>query len=245
MFTEEELVWIREVFSDYDPELFQVAPSYFYKKETEYERNKNRENVRKELDDLRDKLMKVTPEELLELRNENKREQQGIENFSGIYIIHNCVKDIYYVGKAERVFDRAYQHFLINEGNPGVHKDYSLGDGFSISLIPLENTSFSLLNELEDNSIRAYDAFSYGYNRVEGTILDKPIFRNNDYEKVSDLILDRIKGTEVFSTLTNDKKRMIFILKLFKEFELPRNPNFQQNFMTVIKKYQKVNKKKK
>ena len=39
--------------------------------------------------------MKYTPKKLLELRIKNARESRGINNFSGIYIIHNRVKDIY------------------------------------------------------------------------------------------------------------------------------------------------------
>ncbi|MRX52370.1 excinuclease ABC subunit C [Bacillus idriensis] len=241
--TEDELSWIRGVLSDYEPG--QVSPSYIHKKKTEYERNRNKDIVRKVLDDLRGKMMKVTPQELLKLRDKNEREQQGIVNFSGIYIIHNCVEDIYYVGQAERVFDRAYVHFVIDKGNPVVYKDYSLGDKIIISLIPLENTSYDSLNELEDNAIRAYDSFQNGYNRMPGNILDKPIFRNDDYRKVSDFILDRIIGTELFSTLTTNNKRLSFIGQLSREFELPNNPDFHRNFHTAIKNYQKVNKKKK
>lgn len=241
--SEDELSWIRGILSDYDP--FEISPSYFYKKEAEIERNKNKGIVRNELDDLRNQMMKFTPQELIQLRNKNERERQLVENFSGIYIIHNCVEDIYYVGQAIRVFDRSYEHFVKgNTGNPTIYEDFISGDEFRISLIPLQITSFSSLNELEDNAIRAYDSFHNGYNRVEGNVMDKPIFGNNEYKKVSDFILDRIKGTEFFSTLNNNEKRSSFIGELFREFKLPYNPHFQMNFRTAIKEYQKIHKKK-
>ncbi|WP_234703431.1 GIY-YIG nuclease family protein [Metabacillus indicus] len=241
--SEDELSWIRGILSDYDP--FEISPSYFYKKETEIERNKNKVIVRKVLDDLRNQMMKFTPQELIALRNKNEREHQGIENFTGIYIIHNCVEDIYYVGKSVSVFDRPYEHFVKGEkGNPEIYEDYISGVEFEISLIPLENTSFSSLNELEDNAIRAYDSYHNGYNRVEGNVMDKPIFKNKNYQKVSDLILDRVNETEMFSTLYNNEKRLSFIKELFREFDLPYNPHFQLNFRTAIKEYQKIHKKK-
>jgi hypothetical protein len=199
--------------------------------------------VRKELDELRKKLMKFTPKELLELRNKNERESRGIYNLSGIYIIHNCENDIYYVGQAERVFDRTYMHFVIDKGNPEMYDDYRLGDEFSISLIPLEKTSFSSLNELEDNAIRAYDSFPNGYNRMPGNVMDKHIFKSDDYQKVAEFLVDKIKGTELFLSLSNRTKRIVYTSNLFSEHGLSFNANFINGFADVIKEYQKANKK--
>ena len=180
--TEDERNWVRQVLSSDDYDTFEISPSYFYKKKTESERNRNKGIVRKELDELRKKMMNVTPQELLDFRNETARESQ--DNFSGIYIIQNCVKDIYYVGQAERVFDRAYMHFVINKGNTEIYKDYSLGDKFNICLIPLGNTSFSSLNDLEDNAIRAYDSLiTNGNNRNTPKEQDKPKLKNTYYKK--------------------------------------------------------------
>lgn len=50
-------------------------------------------------------MIKFTPQELLEFRNKNVRE--SLNDFSGIYIILNCVNDTYYVGQAEIVLNRA------------------------------------------------------------------------------------------------------------------------------------------
>jgi hypothetical protein len=245
--TEDELNWLKQISKDYDYDydaLIKLPPHYVRLKKTNFERNRNKGNVRKELEDLRKKMIKVTPQELRELRNKNVRESRNINNFSGIYIIHNCVKDIYYVGQAVKVFDRAYTHFVLNAGNHELYEDYSLGDQFSISLIPLENTSFSTLNELEDNAIRAYDSYQNGYNRVPGNIrVDIYIFKSDDYQKAADLIIDKIKVTELFLSLSNDHKRMKYTASLFSELRLPFNANFLRGFVKMIKEYQKANKK--
>lgn len=191
MLKNEKLVWIRGVLSDYDP--FEISPSYFHKKKTEFERNKNKEFVRKELDLLSDNMMKVTPEELLVLKNAKEREKQDIDSPPGIYIIHNCEFDKYYIGQSESIFDRAYRHFVKGSGSVEVYEDYCSGHTFSISVLPLESTSFLTLNELEDNAIRAYNALvPHGYNKNPGNVMDTFYFKNNDYQKVANLILDKI-----------------------------------------------------
>ncbi|WPU78000.1 excinuclease ABC subunit C (plasmid) [Bacillus sp. RA(2023)] len=254
MLTGDELNWIKQVLNDYEPG---ISASYFYRKNIEIERNKNKGIVRKELDNLRKKMIKYTPLELLELKSKKVRESRDIKNFSGIYIIHNCVKDLYYIGQAVKVFDRAYTHFVKNpelqkgryelnfEFNlPEIFHDYNLGEKFSISLIPLENTSFLTLNELEDNAIRAYDSLvPNGYNRNPGNVMDKPIFKNDDFEKAANLILDKIKGTEVFLTLTNNRKRLWYAIDLLSELGLPKNLPFAHDLADLIKAYQKANKK--
>ncbi|ANC77161.1 hypothetical protein ABE65_010255 [Fictibacillus phosphorivorans] len=241
MLTEEERNWASQILSDNDP--FEISPSYFHKKKTEFERNKNKEIVRKELDGLRKKMITVTPEELIELKNKTARESKGIANLKGIYIIYNSSKNIYYIGQAERVFERAFNHFVFEKGNPIIFEDYKKKDRFSISFIPLEDTSFKTLNDLEDNAIRAYNSLiPNGYNRNPGNILDKPIFKNDSDKEVAELLLNRIKDTEVFRGLTNKRKRLNFILDLLANLELPRNIGFAFNFVELIKEYQKTNK---
>ncbi|RCW74987.1 GIY-YIG nuclease family protein [Saliterribacillus persicus] len=242
--TEDELKWIRGILRDYNHSSeIEISPSYYYKKKTEYERNENREIVKTELDYLRDKLMKVTPKELLKLRSKTIREAQGIENFSGVYIIHNCVKDMYYVGQAKNIYLRANKHFLKNEGNSEVYKDYSCGDEFCISLIPLEKTSFSTLNDLEDNAIRAYESYPWGYNKMPGNILDRPIFKNEDYQKVAELILSKIEGTEWFLRISTSKERFRYTHSLLSEYQLPLDAHFITTFPKMIKECKYADKK--
>ncbi|WP_368298406.1 GIY-YIG nuclease family protein [Cytobacillus firmus] len=269
MFTEDELNWIRQVLNsdfhsdskltedelnwlkmvkgkDYEYNPAALPAHYVRLRKAQFERNENKENVKKELDALREKLKKFTPQELLDIKNKDIRENSGIGEFAGIYIIHNLLKDMYYVGKSKSLYGRAYKHFLqVSTGNPEIYYDYTLGDRFSISLIPLESTSFTSLNELEDNAIRAYDSYPSGYNRMPGNIMDKPNFNNEDYQKAADLILNKIKETESFLGLTNDEKRRHYTNSLLSKFELPKNIHFIKGFVKVIKEHQKAKKIKK
>ncbi|MED3629772.1 GIY-YIG nuclease family protein [Bacillus subtilis] len=214
MFTEKELNWIRSVVDSYVPA---VSPSYYYRKNAEFNRNKDKRKSKEYLDKLRKKLPTYSPEEILKYGQKSIRDQLGIENFSGIYIIKNRTYDKYYVGQAVKVYNRAFKHFS-NEGNEYIYKDFISGNKFTIDLIPLYSSSYSTLNELEDIAIRAYEAFPKGYNRVYGNIIDKPIYHNEDFEKIVNLIIERIKDkdTEEFLDLTNIKKRRRYINNLFK-----------------------------
>lgn len=248
--TEDELMWLRRIKGDdyvYDP--VRLPPHYVRLKKAAFERYENREITRTQLNILRNKLKDYSPQELLDLRSKNIRISKKIKEFAGIYIIFNSVKNSYYIGQAENVFDRAYKHFIDNSGNPEIYQDFRLGDTFSISLIPLDQTSFSDLNELEGYGIEAYDSYTNGYNRVQGNYMEKPSFKNDDYQKVAALVLERLKETEEFSTLTNDHKRLDYIRKFFPEqLNLPFNVNshwsFTRNLIKMIKLYQKANKKK-
>lgn len=249
--TEDELKWLRRIKGDdyvYDP--IRLPPHYVRLKKASFERYENRTITRKQLDTLRNELKKYAPQELIHLRNKNIRESKRIEEFAGIYIIFNSVTNSYYVGQAENVFNRAYKHFIADNGNPEIYQDYRLGDEFSISLIPLHKTSFSDLNELEGYGIEAYDSFKTGYNNVQGNYMEKPSFKNDDYQKVAELLLNRIKETEEFSTLTNDRKRLDYIKHFFLiQLNLPFNVNlhwsFARNLTKMIKQYQKANKQRK
>ncbi|NBI06584.1 excinuclease ABC subunit C [Senegalia massiliensis] len=257
MLTEDELKWIRSVLVD---DSMKISPSYFYRRKKKMEWLKNKTKVRQELDKLRKEMLKTTPKDLLELKDKSVRESRKIKNFEGIYIIHNRIKDIYYVGQSKRVLDRAYMHFIVNpeaiEGRynltveynfPEIYFDYNAGNEFIISLIPLIETSFSSLNELEGCAIIAYNSLApNGYNRVSGNMMDKPIFKNDDYKKAMNLIFNRIKETEgedFILNLTNQKKRRSYTLNLFTKLRLPRNPNFYLTFLKMLTEYRKYNKK--
>lgn len=230
-FTEEELNFIGKVLKEPNSE-FEISPSYWYKKRTEYNRNKNKEIFRMELDKIRKKTKDLTPGELISI---------STLNVSGIYIIYNYAKDKYYVGQGEKVYKRAKMHFQ-NKGNTELYNDYSEGDKFKIDIISLVDTSFSSLNELEDIAIRAFEAHSKGYNKMPGNIMDKPIYKSDDYQEASELILSKIKNTQWFSTLTNKRKRIAYTRSFLREFSLPQDVHFIFTFHETIKQYQKLNK---
>ena len=87
--------------------------------------------------------------------------------FTGVYILHNTSKDLYYVGQSVRVFARVRQHFT-GHGNGDVYADFKYGDSFTIKTIPLAGSGYQSLNDLERDAIEAFDAYSKGYNMTKG-----------------------------------------------------------------------------
>lgn len=104
---------------------------------------------------------KLTPKQFQQLRASTKK------NFSGIYILYNQNKRMYYVGQAVKVLDRVNRHFT-GKGNGDVYADYKYGDRFVIRMIPLQGSGFRTLNDLERYAISWYDAYEHGYNKTRG-----------------------------------------------------------------------------
>lgn len=246
--------WLRNLLSKEKDDSLNVSASYIYRRQTEDERNANIRPTRKKLDTLRNQGRMFTPEELLEYKA--TQDKNSLANCAGIYIIHNRSKDMYYVGQAKKLVDRASQHFTSNPANnqarkrmnelmnlPEVYIDYRSKDQFSISLLPLENSSFSTLNELEDNAIRAYDSIApAGYNRISGNLMDKPVFQNDNCQQAAEFLLEMIKETDVFWSLTNDKARKKYTHLLFWELVLPGDFVFSIDFVHLLRAYRKANK---
>ena len=88
-------------------------------------------------------------------------------DFTGIYVIHNKSKDMYYVGQSVRVVGRVRQH-LTGHGNGDVYADYKYGDKFEINLVSLRESGYDSLDALERDTIEAYGAYTKGYNRTRG-----------------------------------------------------------------------------
>ncbi len=64
MFTEKELNWIRSVVDSYVPA---VSPSYYYRKNAEFNRNKDKRKSKEYLDKLRKKLPTILPKKYLSM----------------------------------------------------------------------------------------------------------------------------------------------------------------------------------
>lgn len=88
-------------------------------------------------------------------------------DFTGVYVLHNLTKDMYYVGQSVKVVDRVTQH-LTGHGNGDVYADYKYGDEFEVSTVSLVESGYGSLNDLERDTITAYDAYNHGYNRTAG-----------------------------------------------------------------------------
>lgn len=128
--------------------------------------------IKSKIDSLADNALEVTPQEFFRIRNSSnggrgKKHISTKYDFAGVYILFNHTKNIYYVGQGKKVFQRVNNHFT-GHGNGDVYADYKYGDNFTIKMIALENSGFSTLNELERNTIKAYGAYSRGYNKTRG-----------------------------------------------------------------------------
>ena len=88
-------------------------------------------------------------------------------DFTGVYVLHNLTKDMYYVGQSIKVIDRVGQH-LTGHGNGDVYADFKYGDEFEVSTLSLVGSGYASLNDLERETIAAYDAYDHGYNRTTG-----------------------------------------------------------------------------
>lgn len=88
-------------------------------------------------------------------------------DFTGVYVLHNLTKDMYYVGQSVKVIDRVGQHFT-GRGNADVYADFKYGDEFEISTVSLTDSGYGSLNDLESDTIAAYDAYNSGYNKTAG-----------------------------------------------------------------------------
>ena len=89
------------------------------------------------------------------------------QEFTGVYILHNVDKDMYYVGQSVRVPQRVRQH-LTGHGNGDVYADYKYGDEFTVRTISLTGSGYLSIDDLDRDMIDAYDAYESGYNGTRG-----------------------------------------------------------------------------
>lgn len=111
----------------------------------------------------------IPAEEFMRMREvrEGKRKISNQSDFTGIYIIHNLTKGMYYVGQSKNVLKRISSH-LGGSGNGDVYADLKYGDVFTVKAIPLAGSGYSNLDALERDAIQTYDAFEHGYNKNRG-----------------------------------------------------------------------------
>lgn len=118
---------------------------------------------------LTDRADELSAEEFLEARKQRLTgmSQAHQEDFTGVYIIRNKTKGMYYVGQGKSVVKRLTDH-LTGHGNGDVYADFKYGDVFTLSAIPLVGSGYRDLDTLERDTIAAYDAYERGYNRTRG-----------------------------------------------------------------------------
>lgn len=125
--------------------------------------------VKKAVDQAAHNSRAFTVPEFFQVRNKLKCAQMlnSKLNFKGVYILHNETKDKYYVGQAQKIFNRVNQHFT-GKGNGDIYADYKYGDKFTIRFIKLSESGFRSLDDLEHSAILTYNAYKKGYNKNRG-----------------------------------------------------------------------------
>lgn len=131
---------------------------------------RKRRRLKRKIKKLAKSQKEITPKQFFKFRNKRGKDRKYISNkynFSGVYILYNYDKDLYYVGQGKKIFNRINAHFT-GKGNGDVYADYKYGDKFGIRMISLKESKFKTLNELERYAIQAYSAYSKGYNKTRG-----------------------------------------------------------------------------
>lgn len=111
----------------------------------------------------------LTPVEFNDLRTQKKGNTyiSKAYNIPGVYILENHSDNMFYVGQGKKVLDRVHSHFS-GRGNGDVYADFKYGAKFTIKIIPLQQTNYTNLNDLEREYIRLLGAYTYGYNKNRG-----------------------------------------------------------------------------
>ena len=81
-------------------------------------------------------------------------------DFEGVYIIHNCTKDICLVGKSQKVLRKVDRQFRGYE-NEDVYADYQNGDTFKIRIIDFERSDYENIDELVKDMTNEYGIYTF------------------------------------------------------------------------------------
>ena len=85
-------------------------------------------------------------------------------DITGLYLLYNQTKDMYYVGQGAGAIARAAAQ-LLGRGNKDVYADYKYGDDFSVRIIPLEASGYSNLKDFKRAAVQAFAATGNMYGR--------------------------------------------------------------------------------
>ena len=76
-------------------------------------------------------------------------------DFEGVYLLHNCSRNIYHVGRSSKVLRKIDRTFRGYE-NQDVYADWKNQDEFRVRIIMYENSGYSDINSLEKELIEKY-----------------------------------------------------------------------------------------
>lgn len=152
--------------------IFIFVPLIAYAVGSYWTKVQEQKRIREQMTNLANNTLEMSTADFFEMRRKSfggrgNPQYANQFNFSGVYILHNKTKDLYYVGQARQVLTRVNNHFT-GKGNGDVYADYKHGDEWTIKLIALENSGFKTLNELERHIINTSDSVRNGYNKTRG-----------------------------------------------------------------------------
>ena len=76
----------------------------------------------------------------------------------GVYVIHNCSKDIYHVGRSSKVLRKINRNFRGYE-NQDVYNDWNNNDEFRVRIVRFDDSGYTDINLLEKDLIDKYGTY--------------------------------------------------------------------------------------
>ena len=95
-------------------------------------------------------------------------------DFEGVYVLHNCSKSIYHIGRSSRVLrkiDRTFRGYEKQE----VYVDWERGNDFKVRIVRFEGSGFSDIKDLEKELTKQYGTYQIS-NREDETKKPKKSF---------------------------------------------------------------------
>jgi len=76
-------------------------------------------------------------------------------DFEGVYILHNCSRNVYLIGRSSKVFRKIDRQFRGYE-NQDIYRDWQRKHHFTVKIVKFENSGYSDINMLEQDLTKKY-----------------------------------------------------------------------------------------
>lgn len=77
-------------------------------------------------------------------------------DFEGVYVLYNCSRNKYYVGKSGRVLRKIDRQFRGYE-DENIYNEYQKGDKFTVRIVSFQNSGYDSIDALEKNLKKQYE----------------------------------------------------------------------------------------
>ena len=97
-------------------------------------------------------------------------------DFEGVYVLHNCSKNIYHIGRSSRVLrkiDRTFRGYEKRE----VYMDWEKGDNFKVRIVRFEGSGYSDVKELEKDLTEQYGTYQVSEHEGEAKKYQKGFWK--------------------------------------------------------------------